>query len=72
MDWRLRKRGELDKTPEVVEFAKKLEEAAIETVESGVMTGDLMLVASPDSKNRKVDTEEFIAEVAKKLQKKLQ
>jgi isocitrate dehydrogenase len=67
----LRKRGELDKTPEVVEFAKRLEEAAIETVESGVMTGDLMLVATPDPKNRKVYTEEFIAEVAKKLRKKL-
>jgi isocitrate dehydrogenase len=68
----LRKRGELDKTPEVADFAKKLEEAALETVESGVMTGDLMLVAAPDPKNRKVDTEEFIAEVAKRLRKKLQ
>jgi isocitrate dehydrogenase len=67
----LRKRGELDKTPEIVEFAKKLEEAAVETVESGVMTGDLMLVATPDPKNRKVYTEEFIAEVAKKLREKL-
>jgi isocitrate dehydrogenase len=68
----LRKRGELDKTPEVVEFAEKLEEAALETVEDGVMTGDLMIVATPDPKNRKVYTEEFIAEVAKKLQKKLE
>ena len=67
----LRKRGELDETPEVVEFAKKLEEAAIETVESGFMTGDLMLVATPDPKNRKAYTEEFIAEVAEKLKKKL-
>jgi len=68
----LRKRGELDKTPEVVEFAKTLEEAAIETVESGIMTGDLMLVATPDPGNRQVYTEEFIAEVAKKLKKKLE
>ena len=67
----LRKRGELDKTPEVVEFAKKLEEAALETVESGIMTGDLMLVATPSSKNKQVSTEEFIAEVGKALQKKL-
>jgi isocitrate dehydrogenase len=65
----LRKRGELDETPEVVEFAKKLEEAAIETVESGVMTGDLMLVATPDPKNKKANTEEFIAKVAEKLKK---
>jgi isocitrate dehydrogenase len=68
----LRKRGEIDKTPEVVEFAQKLEEAAVETVESGIMTGDLMIVATPDQKNKKVYTEEFIAEVAKRLQKKLE
>ena len=67
----LRKRGELDKTPDVIEFAETLEEAAIETVESGVMTGDLLLVAQPNTSNRKVYTEEFIDEVAKRLQKKL-
>ena len=68
----LKKRGELDKTPRVVSFAKKLEEAALETVESGIMTGDLMLVATADPKNRTVYTEEFIAEVAKRLKKKLE
>jgi len=67
----LRKRGELDKTPEVVDFATKLEEAAVETVEGGILTGDLMLVATPNPKNKQVTTEEFIAEVAKRLQKKL-
>jgi isocitrate dehydrogenase len=67
----LRKRGELDQTPEVVEFAKKLEESALETVESGIMTGDLMQVATPDPKNKKVSTEDFIAEVAKRLQDRL-
>jgi hypothetical protein len=36
------------------------------------MTGDLMLVATPDQKNRQVYTEEFIAEVTKRLQKKLE
>jgi isocitrate dehydrogenase len=68
----LKKRGALDKTPEVVEFAEKLEEAALETVESGIMTGDLMVVATPDPRNRQVYTEEFIDEVAKRLQKKLE
>jgi isocitrate dehydrogenase len=67
----LRKRGELDGTPGVVGFADTLEKAAIETVESGVMTGDLMLVATPDPKNRRVYTEEFIDEVAGRLQKRL-
>jgi len=68
----LKKRGELDNTPEVVDFARKLEDAALETVESGVMTGDLMLVATPDPKNRKVNTEEFIAEVAERLRRKIE
>ena len=67
----LRKGGELDETPEVVDFAKKLEDAALETVESGIMTGDLLLVATPDPKNKQVSTEDFIAEIAKGLQKKL-
>ena len=67
----LRKRGELDKTPKVVEFANKLEEATIETIEGGIMTSDLMLVATPNPNNRQVTTEEFIDEVAKRLQKKL-
>ena len=48
----------------------KLEEAALETVEDGIMTGDLMAVAKPDPKNKNVSTEEFIAEVAEKLKKK--
>ncbi|MCW3995696.1 MAG: NADP-dependent isocitrate dehydrogenase [Candidatus Bathyarchaeota archaeon] len=67
----LKKRGELDQTPEVVEFARRLEEATVETVESGIMTGDLMLVATPNPNNRQVYTEEFIGEVSKRLQDKL-
>ena len=35
----LRKRGELDNTPELVDFANKLEQASIQTIENGVMTG---------------------------------
>jgi isocitrate dehydrogenase len=67
----LKKRGELDNTPEVVDFAKKLEQASIETVEGGIMTGDLMKVAAPDSKNKQVYTEEFIDAIADHLKKKL-
>ncbi|MBI5001293.1 MAG: NADP-dependent isocitrate dehydrogenase [Euryarchaeota archaeon] len=67
----LKKRGEIDKTPDVVDFANKLEAAAIETVEGGVMTADLIKVADPDPKNKQVYTEEFIDAVAKKLESKL-
>ena len=67
----LRKRGELDGTPEVVAFADALEAAALETVEAGVMTGDLLAVADPSPDNRKVSTEAFILAVAERLQRKL-
>jgi isocitrate dehydrogenase len=67
----LRKRGELDGTPEVASFADKLEEAALETIESGIMTGDLLMVADPDPRNRKVNTEHFIDAIAENLHKKL-
>ena len=68
----LRKRGELDGTDEVITFADQLETAAIETIESGVMTGDLLLVAEPDSNNRKVNTEEFIDAIANRLRSKIE
>ncbi len=42
----LRKRGELDNTPELVDFANKLEQASIQTIEDGVMTGDLYALSS--------------------------
>ncbi len=67
----IRKRGELDGTPAVVDFADRLEKAAIETVEGGVMTGDLMLVAEPAPENRKVNTGAFIDAIAGSLQKKM-
>ena len=67
----LSRRGKLDGTPEVVSFAGIVEEAAIETVEMGIMTGDLIAVADKSPNNKKVNTEAFIDAVAKCLQKKL-
>lgn len=42
----LRKRGELDKLPKLVDFADKLEKATITTIESGKMTGDLARITT--------------------------
>jgi isocitrate dehydrogenase len=67
----LRKRGELDGTADVVAFADALESAAIETVETGIMTGDLLAVADPAPENRRVSTEAFIAAIAERLLQKL-
>ncbi len=67
----LRKRGELDGTPDVVKFADAVEKAALETVESGIMTGDLLLLADKKPSNRKVNTEGFIDAIAETLKKKI-
>lgn len=42
----LQKRGELDHLPELVKFADLLEQASLETIESGKMTKDLSLITS--------------------------
>ena len=63
----LRKRGELDNIPELCEVAGKLEQASVQTIEDGVMTGDLIPLSSLPNK-RKVDTETFLREVAKRLE----
>jgi isocitrate dehydrogenase len=42
----LRKRGELDELPELVDFADKLEKACLSTIESGKMTKDLALITT--------------------------
>lgn len=63
----IKKRGELDQTPDVVAFANRLEKAVVETIESGVMTGDLAVITStPDI--QPVSTEEFIEAIQYKLQ----
>ena len=55
----LRKRGELDKLPELVDFADKLEKATITTIESGKMTGDLARITTlPNVKT--LNSEDFI------------
>lgn len=64
----LRKRGELDGTPELCKFADNLEKATIQTIEEGVMTGDLYLLSTLENK-QKVDTEEFLIAINERLKK---
>ena len=62
----LRKRGELDELPELVNFANKLEKAVIDTIEGGTMTGDLYLISTLENK-KKVNTTEFLEAVNETL-----
>ena len=66
----LRKRGELDEIPALVRFADLLEEATLETIESGKMTGDLAIITTLDHVE-KMETEEFILAIRSCLEKKL-
>ncbi len=63
----LRKRGHLDGIEELAVFADKLEQATIDTIESGTMTGDLALITTLDHVN-KVGSEEFIKAVRTNLE----
>ena len=62
----LRKRGELDGNAELMHFANMLEKATIDTIESGIMTGDLYLISTLEEK-KKVNTQDFLKEIGKKL-----
>lgn len=63
----LRKRGELDNLPDLVDFANRLEKATLDTIESGKMTGDLGAISSLEN-IQVLNSEDFIHEIAKKLQ----
>lgn len=65
----LRKRGELDKNDDLVRFADKLEKAALDTIEAGIMTKDLALLAEGDK--QVVNTMEYLEEVNERLAKSL-
>jgi len=63
----LRKRGELDNLPDLIDFANRLEKATIDTIESGKMTGDLGAISTLENITV-LNSEEFIHEIAKRLQ----
>ena len=63
----LRKRGELDNLDDLCDFANRLEKATLDTIESGKMTGDLAAISTLDN-IQVLNSEEFIKEIAKKLQ----
>ncbi len=66
----LRKRGELDNNKQLVDFADKLEKASIKTIEDGVMTKDLSLLAEHDN-IKTVNTFDFIKSIRKTLEEML-
>lgn len=66
----LRKRGELDGNKKLIEFADNLEGASIQTIEDGIMTGDMASLCDSDNL-RVADAEELLDEIAVRLEKKM-
>ena len=62
----LRKRGELDGLPELISFADRLDRAAVTTIENGIMTKDMALLADGDD-IKVVNTRDFLLAVRERL-----
>ena len=67
----LRKRGELDGLCDLVDFANKLEEACIDTLNDGIMTKDLVGLVSEGYTATAVNSIGFIKAIRERLEAKL-
>lgn len=63
----LRKRGELDNISKLVDFADKLEEACIKTIEDGRMTNDLAIITTMENPTV-LNSEDFIKAIRTTLE----
>ena len=67
----LRKRGQLDELPALVDFADKLEESCIDTLNDGIMTKDLLGLVEEGTNTTSVNSIEFIKAIRQRLELKL-
>ena len=61
----LRKRGELDKLPELVDYAGNLEKATLDTINAGIMTKDL--AGLYDGNVQGVNSQQFLESIADRI-----
>ena len=67
----LKRRGELDKLPELTRFGEKLEDACYDTLNAGIMTKDLVNLVEPGFAATAVTSREFLDAIAERLTHKL-
>ena len=67
----LKRRGQLDTLPKLTAFGEKLEEACFATLNAGIMTRDLVGLVDEGVSVTAVNSEEFLAAIAKRLSAKL-
>ena len=65
----LQYRGKFDHTPDVVEFAERLEQVCVDVVESGRMTKDLAILIRAD--HPYLTTDEFMKAIDEELQQRM-
>ncbi|MBR6072583.1 MAG: NADP-dependent isocitrate dehydrogenase [Acholeplasmatales bacterium] len=63
----LRKRGEMDKLPELIKFADNLEAACVKTLLDGIMTKDLVNLVDSGVSVKSVNSKEFILAIKERL-----
>ena len=66
-----KRRGELDNLPELVHFGEAMESASLETLESGIMTRDLVGLVAESFHATSVTSAEFLTAIAERLSSKL-
>ena len=64
----LSKRGELDQLPELEAFGERLKKATVDTIEAGIVTGDLYTLWEGEIPAKKVSSAEFIAAIRARLE----
>jgi isocitrate dehydrogenase len=64
----LAKRGELDGNPQLTAFAQKLEQASLQTIGDGIVTGDMAALTGATTS---VDTETFVGAIRQRLEELL-
>ena len=64
----LKKRGELDGLADLSAFAQKIEDASLQAIADGVVTGDMAQLLG---RGQTVDTEDFIAAIRQRLEQSL-
>ena len=64
----LRKRGEMDELPALVDFADKLEAACIDVLNSGIMTKDLAGLVDAGTPVKSVNSIDFIKAIRNRLE----
>ncbi len=67
----LKKRGQLDGLADLTHFGALLEQAALDTLNAGIMTKDLVGLVEPDFPATAVTTREFLDAIAQRLQASL-